>query len=75
MTTEQTTDSGNGISYGFLTSPWHMFLYLWALMLFMDFDWKLGTGWLLWRLGHNARMAWERREEQRKQAKSLLPAQ
>jgi len=32
--------------------PWFILLYALAFMLFFTADWKLGMGWLFWRVGH-----------------------
>jgi hypothetical protein len=45
------------------SAPWFILFYFCAFFLLMEMDWKLGTAWLLWRLAHSARKAWEEKEQ------------
>lgn len=67
MTETESDEFKHGVAKGFMSGPWFVVFYAFAFMSFCEFDWKLGVGWLLWRLGHRARKAWEAREEKEQQ--------
>lgn len=37
----------------------YLFCYIVAFFLFFDINWKLGVGWLLWRIAHAIRTTCE----------------